>query len=212
MIEQLIDGASHRVRHVFSHAVGIKTDLLGHGLALGILLFVGFDDDSPRNPDHGRTRRHFLGHDSIGTHLGTGTDSERAEHFRARPDHDAVTQGRVTLALVPAGATQGHALINSDVVADLGGFTDDDAHAMVDEEATTDLGSRMDLDSGQPAAEVRHQPRQPFQVRAPQHRRQTVNPDGVHAGVAGQDFKSVTRRRVSMEYALDIFTQTLKHH
>ncbi|MNF70427.1 hypothetical protein D3C84_523360 [compost metagenome] len=116
------------------------------------------------------------------------------------------------LALVPAGAAQGHALINSDVVADLGGFTDDDAHAMVDEETSTDLGPRMDLDPGQPATEVRHQARQPLQVRAPQHRRQTVNPDGVHAGVAGQDFKSVTRRRVSMEYALDIFTQTLKHH
>jgi hypothetical protein len=39
-----------------------------------------------------------------------------------------------------------------------------------------------------------------------------VDPDGMHAGVAGQDFKSVTRRRVSMENTLDIFTQTLEHH
>jgi hypothetical protein len=39
-----------------------------------------------------------------------------------------------------------------------------------------------------------------------------MNPDGMHARVARQNFKSVTRRRVSMEYALDIFTQTLKHH
>ncbi|MNK96625.1 hypothetical protein D3C87_1169150 [compost metagenome] len=212
MIEQLVNGASHRVRHVFSHTVGIEADLLGHGLTLGILLFVGLDDDPPRNTHHSGTRRHFLGHDGIGTHLGPGTDSERAQHLRARPDHDAITQGRVTLALVPAGAAQGHALINSHVIADFGGFTDNDAHAMVNEETTTDLGTRMDLDPGQPAAEIRHQPRQPFQVRAPQHRRQTVNPDGVHAGVASQDFKSVTRRRVTMENTLDIFTQTLKHH
>ncbi|MNJ59958.1 hypothetical protein D3C77_556650 [compost metagenome] len=118
----------------------------------------------------------------------------------------------MAFALIPASAAEGHALINSHVITNLGGFTDDDTHAMVDKETTTDLGPRMNLDPGQPATEVRHQPRQPFQFVAPQHAGQSMDPDRMHAGVAGQDFKSVTRRRVSMEYALDIFTQTLEHH
>ena len=40
VIEQLTDGARHRIGHVFADAVGIETDLLGHGLALG--LHVGY--------------------------------------------------------------------------------------------------------------------------------------------------------------------------
>jgi hypothetical protein len=118
----------------------------------------------------------------------------------------------MTLAFIPAGATEGHALINGDVITDFSGFTNNDAHAVVDKEAATDLRPGVNFDPGQPATEVRYQPRQPFQLVAPEHPGQTMNPDRMHPGVASQNFKSVTRRRVSMEYALDIFTQTLKHH
>lgn len=46
----------------------------------------------------------------------------------------------MALALVPGGAAQGNTLIEGDVVADLGGFADDDTHAVVDEEAPADPG------------------------------------------------------------------------
>lgn len=94
----------------------------------------------PGMPTTVALRGHRLGHHRIGADLGPGTDSERPKHLGARPDHDAILQCRMTLALVPAGAAQGHSLIESDVITNLGGFTNDDPHAVIDEETTPDLG------------------------------------------------------------------------
>src|SRR3546814_3842659 len=69
----------------------------------------------------------------------------------------------------------------------------------------------MALDPGQPASEVGDNPFQPLPAQAPQGTRQAMDPDGVHARVAGQHFKGIARRRVTMENALDIFTQTIEH-
>ncbi len=212
MVEHLANGPGHRVGHVAADAIGVEADLLGHGLAPGLELTVfALDDDPPRNAHRSSAGRHRLGDHRIGADLGPGTDGERPQHLGAGADHHAVLQGRVALALVPAGATQGHALIQRDIVADLGGFADDDAHAMVNEEAPADGGAGVDLDAGHPAPEVGHQARQPFEVALPQGIAQAVQPDRVHAGVAGQHLEGVARRRVSMEYALDIFTQTFEH-
>jgi hypothetical protein len=117
----------------------------------------------------------------------------------------------VALALVPGGAAQGNALIEGDVVADLGGFADDDAHAVVDEEAPADPGPRVDLDAGHPAAEIGHQARQPLPAGRPQAVGQPMQPDGVQARITGEDLECVASRRITVEYALDIFTHTFEH-
>src|SRR5450830_766386 len=87
VVKQLADGTGHRVGHVFADAVGIEADFLGHGFTFGFLLITDFrlDDDAPWNTNHGRPRRHGLGHHRIGADLGPGTHSERAKHLGARP-------------------------------------------------------------------------------------------------------------------------------
>ncbi len=213
MIQQLTDGTRYRVRHVFADAIGIEADLLGHGLALGFLLITHFrlDDDPPGNADNRCARRYSLGHHSIGADLGARTDGKRTEHLRARPDYNAIFQRRVALAFVPGCAAQGHALVQGHVITNLGGLANNDAHAVVDKETTADLGARMNLNPGQPTAEVRYQPRQPFPAHAPQGAGQAMDPDRMHARVAGQHFKGIARRRVTVENTLDIFSQTLEH-
>ena len=121
VIQQLTDGTRYRVRHVFADAIGIEADLLGHGLALGLLLITHFrlDDDPPRNTDNRCARRYSLGHHSIGADLGARTHGKRTEHLRARPDYNAIFQRRVALAFVPGCATQGHALVKGHVITNL---------------------------------------------------------------------------------------------
>ncbi len=118
----------------------------------------------------------------------------------------------MTLAGIPAGTAQGHALVKRYVIADLGGFADHDAHAVVDEKTATDARPRVDLDTGHPATEVGDQPREPLPAVAPQNVRKAVQPDGMHARIAGQHLKGVARSRVTMEYALNVFSQTLEHY
>ena len=54
-----------------------------------------------------------------------------------------------------AGAAQGDALVERDVVADDRGLADDDAHAVIDEEAAADLRAGMNLDAGDQAGDLR---------------------------------------------------------
>ena len=118
----------------------------------------------------------------------------------------------MALTLVPACAAQRHALIQGHIITNFSGLADHDPHAMVDKEATPHLGTRMNLDPGQPPPKIGHQASEPFPAFPPQQPRQSVNPDRMHARVAGQDLECITRRRITMENALNIFTQTLEHH
>ncbi|MDT4845608.1 hypothetical protein FQZ97_796010 [compost metagenome] len=118
----------------------------------------------------------------------------------------------MALALVPAGAAEGHALVEGDVVADLRGLADDDAHAMVDEEAPADLRPRMDLDAGEPAPEVGHQARQPLPAGHPQGMSHAVQPDGMEARITGEHLEGIARSRVTVEYALNVFSHAFEHH
>src|SRR5690606_8451602 len=124
VIQHLTDGTGHRVRHVPRHAISVEADLLRHGLALTVdrILLVDSalvaDDDAPRDTYHGRPRRHGLGHHGIGADLGALAYGKGSEYLGAGADHHSVLQGRMALALVPAGTTQGNPLIERDVIAD----------------------------------------------------------------------------------------------
>ena len=117
----------------------------------------------------------------------------------------------MTLAFIPTGATQGHPLVERDVITNFSGLTDDNAHAVIDKEASTDLRPRMNLDTGQPATKVRQHARQPLPTRRPQVMGQAMQPDSVQTRIAGQHLKGVARRRIAMEYALNIFSHALEH-
>src|SRR5947209_6984047 len=74
-------------------------------------------------------------------------NGEGTEDAGAGPDHDVVSERRVSLLLLQARPAQRDPVEQRDVVADLGRLTDDHAHAVVDEQAAAELGRRMDLDA-----------------------------------------------------------------
>src|SRR6266581_9157542 len=88
-------------------------------------------DDAGGNADHGAPRRHFLDHHRVGADARAGADADRAEDLGPGADDDAVAQRRVALAGIPGGAAERHAVIEGDIVADLGGLADDDAGAVI---------------------------------------------------------------------------------
>ena len=59
--------------------------------------------------------------------------------------------------LVRLSPAQRDLLVEVAIVTDDRRLADDDAHAVVDEEAAPDLRARVDLDAGEPAAEMRDQ-------------------------------------------------------
>ena len=89
----------------------------------------------PGVADHGRVGRHVVDDHAVGADLRAVADRDRPEQLGARADRDVVLDGRVALAGREAGAAERHALVERDVVADLGRLADHHAHAVVDEEA-----------------------------------------------------------------------------
>src|SRR5690606_33303862 len=143
--------------------------------------------------------------------LSAGTDSERPENLRASTDNHAILERRMALALAPAGATQGNAVIKRHVVADLRRLTDDDTHAMIDESTPAHPRAGMSLAAGEPAPPTGSQPRQPLAVTLPEPMRRPVEPDRMQPRIAGHRFEGVARRGVAVEYALDIFAHAFEH-
>jgi hypothetical protein len=82
---------------------------------------------------------------------------------------------------------------------------------MVDEHMVADVRSRMDLDAGQPARDIRYKPRQPAKPAAPARMRKSVQCQGMQARVAGQHLPARTSRRVALEDAVDVFAQPREH-
>ena len=61
---------------------------------------------------------------------------------------------------------------------------------MIDEEAASDLRSRMNLDAGQPAGNLRKPARQQEESVIPEPVVHAVEPDGLQARVAEKDFQT----------------------
>ena len=111
-----------------------------------------------RDADHGDFGRRAVDHDRVCADPRASSDGDGPKNFRAGADDDAIFQRRMALARRPGRAAQRHAVIQRDIVADLGGLADHDAGAMIDEEALADLRRRMDVDIGQKTAEPGQQP------------------------------------------------------
>ena len=114
-------------------------------------------DDPPGDADHGRVVWHRVNHHRAGADLHVVADADVSQNLGARADDHVVAEGGVPLALLLAGAAQGHALVEQNVVADFGGLADHHAHAVVDEEPAADRRAGMDLDARQGAAELRNE-------------------------------------------------------
>src|SRR6185312_13057860 len=94
----------------------------------------------------------------------------------------------MTFAALTTGTTDGHPLIQQNVVPDLGGFADHDPHAMINEQPLSDSGPGMNFDAGEKSRKLRNEPscdKPTFPVKPVRH---PVQHDGMQARVAKQDF------------------------
>src|SRR5579863_2490807 len=153
--------AEHRFE--FGDAAGEVVD----GLAFGVGETAVFEDitfgpdahDAARDTDDGGVVGDGMDDDRAGADLDVVADVDVAEDFGAGTDDDAIAEGGVALSLLAAGAAEGDALVEEDVVTDFGGFADDYPGAVVDEKPAADGGSGMDLDAGEKAADLRQDAR-----------------------------------------------------
>src|ERR1043165_4661920 len=97
-----------------------------------------------------------LPHHGMRADLRPGADHEPAEHLGASADYYTGSERRMALrAAVERRAAERHGLIDGAAVAPFRRLADHHAHAVVDEHAAADLRARVDLDAGQPAADMR---------------------------------------------------------
>jgi len=82
---------------------------------------------------------------------------------------------------------------------------------VIDEEAPADAGPRMDLDPGQPAAEMGDEPGKPLEPVVPQPVAETVDEHRMHPRVGGEDLETVAGRRIAVVYTADVFSDALEH-
>ncbi len=69
----------------------------------------------------------------------------------------------------------------------------------------------MNLNTRQPARNVGDEPSQPIKLVIPKLVGSTVKDESVNAGIAGQNLEPTPGRGVSVQNALDIGSQSLKH-
>src|SRR5690242_5214557 len=78
--------------------------------------WVATANDLSGNPDHHGAERNLFDHNGVGADPAVVADLDRAEHLGSGPDHHAITDGRVAFAGVSAGAPEGDAVEERDVV------------------------------------------------------------------------------------------------
>src|SRR5215469_8412155 len=139
-------------------------------------------------------------------------DTNVAQDFGAGAHHHVIAQSGVAFAGFVAGATQGYALVEENVVADFGGLSNDDAHTVIDEEAAADRSARMDLDTCKEAADLGDDARRERNAPAVQLMRQPVREDGVKTGIAEKDLDDTFRGRILAKDSIDLFPNGSKHH
>ena len=104
----------------------------------------------------------------------------------------------MALARLLAGTPESDALIHGDILPDLGGLTDDHPGSVVDEEAFAQSGPRVDLDTGQQTADLRHEARGQRHLALPESLRRPVEPQSMQPRVAGEDLDVASRGRVPL--------------
>ena len=162
-------------------------------------------DDVAGHADDGGVGGHAAQHDGAGADAAVVSDGDVAQDFCAGTHDDVVAERGMALAFVLAGAAEGDALVEGDVVAYDGSFADDRPGAVIDEEAAAEFGTGMDFDSGEQARDLREPAGEESQIMTPQPVREMVRPDGVKAGIAEKNFRVGARGRVGLEDGGDIF-------
>ena len=102
-------------------------------------------DDLAWYTDHSCAGWHFFNHNRVGANARTVANEKTTQYFSTSTNHHTFTQARVSFAMLQACASQRYPLVQSAVIADLCGLTNNHAHAMINKHAPADFGPRMDL-------------------------------------------------------------------
>ena len=163
--------------------------------------------------DDGRILRHVFDHGGVGADFGVFADGDGSQNLRAGADDDIVFNRGVAfaaLAAVGLGAAEGNAVVHGYIVADDGGFADDDAHAVVNKEIFADLGAGVDFHAGQQPSELRQQPRRKPPALLPQAVRQAVKQDAVVAWGTQKRFPAAGGGGVLGDYRVKVLKNLLE--
>jgi hypothetical protein len=112
--------------------------------------------------------------------------------------------------LIP-GTAKRHALIEQNVIADLGCFADHDSHAMVDEKSLADLRSRMNLNASQHPRDLGHDASQQAKSAAMEFVSHAMQENRMESRIAQDNFKPTLGRRIFTENCIDLFFDLTKH-
>jgi hypothetical protein len=109
-----------------------------------------------------------------------------AEQLGVGTEHHSVSDFRMTVADFVTGTAEGHAVQETDVVADYGGFTDDNVCGVVNQETMTDFGGRMNVHAELAADDaLEHLGRE----------RTTFKPQGVSGAVSLQALETLEEQK-----------------
>ena len=109
--------------------------------------------------------------------------------------------------LFQRSAAQDNTLIEEDVISDFSCFADYHTHSVVDKKAPANRGARVDFNAGEKSVKVGDAASEGTGTGAPEEMGGAVQPDGVEARVAEQNFNDVAGGRVPAENTLNIFSR-----
>ena len=109
------------------------------------------------------------------------------------------------------GTAKSDPLINCAVVADFGGFADNNSGAVVDKNSAADFSRRVYFNAGASADDLRKGAGDEFKAVVPKPKGRPVPHYCVKSGIEKQNFESGRRRRVSVTDCVNIFFKTGKH-
>ena len=118
----------------------------------------------------------------------------------------------MTLAGVVTGTAERYTVVNRAVVANLSGFTDNDAHAVVNKQTFADLCTRVDLNTGHMPRKLRQRTRKKEMLVFVQPVRLTVVKQGMKALIEQNNFQCGACCRVAVPDRACILKQSLKNH
>ncbi len=147
-VKDIRQGSGHQVGGVFAK--------LGRVVAMR-----PFANGASGNTHHHGTGGYVGDYHGIGTNTCSFVHRDGAEHLGAGANNHAIFNIGVALhATLDAGAPEGDALIDRDVIAHGAGLADDDAGGVVDKDALTDNGGGVNVHARDPSTDVGHHARE----------------------------------------------------
>ncbi len=121
-------------------------------------LFAVPAHDDRRGADHGAVGRN-INHvnKSVGTDTGIVAYCDGAEYGRAGTDKNIEAESWMAFADMLAGAAQSDIMEQHAIIANNGGFTDDDAGTVIDKKPRSDPGTGMNFNPGEETIDLRQQ-------------------------------------------------------